>query len=112
MNDGDRAIWNEMQRDALPEYTTLRHRTGHSGGRRACTTGKHVIEKGVKFDEVVAVIDGSFIYEVTCWDCMDEWGLLPFTRCFNPGPHGCGSCDACVAWHEDERAVSTLTQES
>lgn len=65
--DGDRAVWDEMQRDAAPTVRTLVHETRKARKTHDCSIcRKPGIRKGDDYLYNAAVVDGEFTVSRTC----------------------------------------------
>lgn len=61
MSDGARDLWNEMQRDAMPDFEVLRETT-HVARKVCyrCEACRAMIQKGQQYHYTVLLEDGEF----------------------------------------------------
>jgi hypothetical protein len=58
MNDADRDVWNEMQRDAAPDVTRLSDRI-HTARKEHTLDCGCIVKPGEKYGVVVDLVDGK-----------------------------------------------------
>ena len=72
MTDGERAIWNEMQADACPEYVELSERRNVARKFHRCTLCQSHILPGETYHKIAFTEDGHFGTAKHCWRHYDQ----------------------------------------
>ena len=96
-SDGDRIVWDEMQRDAAPSVDFLKDRQHTARQPWKCQTCGKERPAGTVYRSTAGKIDGEFFTEKTCvmtpnGECpynMTKW-LVTFVRDLDDRPPGAG----------------------